>query len=381
MFKRILKEKIISNFFSGKVIIIVGPRQVGKTTLMDDIIDSKSINSETVRFNCDYIEDRELLNEESLKKVEKMIGEKKYIFIDEGQKVEKIGPMLKILADFYKDKKQIVASGSSSINILDKTSEPLTGRKVVYKMYPVSLDEMKLTFDLSYIEKNLENFLIFGTYPRILSLDSYEKKINELYELTGGGLYKDILEFQDIKNSNVIIKLLKALALQIGSEVSLHEIGGIVNLDLRTVERYIDLLEKSFILFRLPPYFTNKRKELSKMNKIYFYDLGIRNAIINNFNFLDSRDDAGKLFENFIISERMKYRDYYDIHSYQYFWRNYNKSEIDLLEEYNGKLHAYEIKWNKDKVKPPLNFMETYNNSEFNLINKKNYYDFLLKIL
>jgi len=377
MFKRLLEIQIKKNFFSGKAIIVVGPRQVGKTTLIEKMLNISG-GDNFIKFNCDYSEDREMLNEQSLKKLEKIISDKKFIFIDEGQKVENIGNTLKILVDHYKKSKQVIVTGSSSINILDKTVEPLTGRKIVYKMYPISCNEISLTYNNLYLDKHLNDLLIFGQYPEVLNQGSYEQKTKELLELATSGLYKDILEFQDVKNSSVITKLIKALALQVGSEVSLSEIGGMIGIDSRTVEKYIDLLEKSYIVFRLPPYFTNKRKELSKMNKIFFYDLGIRNAVINNFNFLDSRNDIGQLFENFIILEKMKIREYENINAYQYFWKDYNGKEIDLIEEYGGVLHAYEIKWKKDKVKIPGLFQKLYDNYEFKIINQKNYLDFLV---
>lgn len=377
MFKRLLETQIKKNLFLGKAIILVGPRQVGKTTLIEKII-NKFGNDSFIKFNCDYSEDREMLNEQSLKKLEKIISDKKIIFIDEGQKVENIGNTLKILVDHYKKSKQVIVTGSSSINILDKTAEPLTGRKIVYKMYPISCGEISFTYDNLYLDKHLNDLLIFGQYPEVLNQDSYEQKTKELLELATSGLYKDILEFQDVKNSSIITKLIKALALQVGSEVSLSEIGGMLGIDLRTVEKYIDLLEKSYIVFRLPPYFTNKRKELNKMNKIFFYDLGIRNAVINNFNFLDSRNDVGQLFENFVILEKMKIREYNNLNAYQYFWKDYNGREIDLIEEYGGILHAYEIKWKKNKVKIPGLFQKLYNNYEFEVVNQKNYLDFLV---
>lgn len=377
MFKRLLEVETKKNFFSGKAIIVVGPRQVGKTTLIEEILKAPYAD-DFIKFNCDYSEDREMLNEQSLKKLEKIISDKKFIFIDESQKVQNIGNTLKILVDYYKKSKQIIATGSSSINILDKTAEPLTGRKIVYKMYPISCREISLTYNNLYLDKHLNDLLIFGQYPGVLNQNSYEGKMKELLELATGGLYKDILGFQDVKNSSIITKLLKAMALQIGSEVSLSEIGRMFNLDSRTVEKYIDLLEKSYIIFRLPPYFTNKRKELSKMNKIFFYDLGFRNAIINNFNFLDSRNDAGQLFENFVILEKMKIREYGNINAYQYFWKDYNGKEIDLIEEYGGFLHAYEIKLSKEKIKEPGLFQKLYKNYKFNTINQKNYLDFLV---
>lgn len=379
MFKRLLEAQIKKEFFLGKAIIVVGPRQVGKTTLIENMLKVFAENN-FIKFNCDYSEDREILNEQSLKKIEKIIGVKKIVFIDEGQKVHNIGNTLKILVDYYKNTKQIIVTGSSSINLLDKTAEPLTGRKRVYKMYPISCREISLTYDNLYLDKHLGDLLIFGQYPGILNLTSYEEKIKELSDLAESSLYKDILEFQGIKNSSVITKLLKALALQIGSEVSLNKIGGTLGIDSRAVEKYIDILEKSYIIFRLQPYFTNKRKELSKMNKVFFFDLGVRNAVINNFNFLDSRNDVGQLFENFVILEKMKIREYGNISAYQYFWKDYNGKEIDLLEEYGGILHAYEIKWSrdKDKIKIPGLFQKMYKDYEYNVINQKNYLDFLV---
>jgi hypothetical protein len=224
----------------------------------------------------------------------------------------------------------------------------LTGRKRVHTLYPLSVEEMYKDKPLEF-KKEMETHLIFGSYPEVVKAASFEEKREELKELSSSYLYKDIFEFQQIRNSTVIFNLLKALALQIGSEVSYNELASLLNIDKKTVERYIDLLEKSFIIFRLPPYVKNKRKEISKMRKIYFYDTGIRNAIINNFNPLDTRNDAGHLFENFCIVERMKHREYNMIHANQYFWRTYDGSEIDLIEEREGKIFAYEIKMKKAK--------------------------------
>lgn len=376
MFQRIIKQTILESFFKGEVIVLAGARQVGKTSLLEDIIQTEKLHDQVLFLNCDYIEEKDLLNQQKLEPLKRIIGDKKYIFIDEGQKVENIGNTLKMLVDFYKQEKQFLVTGSSSIHILDQTSEPLTGRKNVLHLYPIAVNEITNSIGELEFQKKLEEFLIFGTYPKVLTQISNEEKIRQLKELVSSNLYRDILEFQLIKNPSVLTKLLKALALQIGSEVSLHELGGLVGLDLRTVERYIDLLEKSYIIFRLPPYYTNKRIEISKMNKVYFYDIGIRNALINNFNTLENRDDLGKLFENFVITEKMKFRSYRKIYADQYFWRNYNQNEIDLIEEFEGKLHAYEIKWKKQKIAFPQIFQKSYQ-AEYQLISQANLLEFL----
>lgn len=331
-----------------------------------------------IKFNGDFLDDRDILNSQNKEKILMLIGEKKYIVIDEAQKITNIGNTLKILVDYYKNTRQILVTGSSSINLLDNTSEALTGRKVVYNMFPISFQEVVQTDGLQKAEKQLEDFLLFGMYPNVLLASSYEEKRERLQELATSSLYKDILEFQNVKNPDVLTKLLKALALQIWSEVSYQELGKIVSVDAKTIEKYVDLLEKSFIVFRLPPYFSNKRKELKKMNKIFFYDLWIRNILLNNFTFLENRDDKWALRENFVILERMKRRKYHKNYAYQYFWRDYNKNEIDLIEEEEWQLNVYECKFSKD-ARLPKSFTDTYKNiKDFATINKNTIAKFLL---
>ncbi|MDP2951236.1 MAG: ATP-binding protein [bacterium] len=352
MYKRLLKEQLVKRFFKGKILIITGARQIGKTTLVNEL--QKSFEKEeSVFFNCDNITERENLKNKDLEFLKQLVGKAKVVIIDEAQKVENIGNTLKLLVDYYKTKKQIIVTGSSSINLLDNTQEPLTGRKYVYNLFPLSLEEI---YSDSYLKmlKELNQLLIFGTYPEVVRQTSFEEKKVLLRELASSSVYKDILAFQQVKSSDIIYSLLKALALQIGSQYSYLELSNKLGLDKNTVERYVDLLEKSFIIFRLRPFFKNKRTEISKLKKIYFYDVGIRNALINDFNSLENRNDVGALWENFILVERMKYRAYHQIDADQYFWRNYNKQEIDLLEEKNRKLSGYEIKWNKTtKTKKP----------------------------
>ena len=374
---RILEKRLKRDSFKGKALVVIGPRQIGKTTLIKELL--KSFKKEEAKLiNCDNPSDLESLEEKNLEFLEGIVGNSKILFIDEAHKVPNIGQTLKILVDHYGKKLQIFVTASSSINLLYKTQEPLTGRKLVYNLYPLSMEEICPDKNSLKIQKELEQLLIFGSYPEIVKRKSFEEKIQLLRELLTSYLYKDILEFQQVKNPNIINKLLKALALQIGQEVSYNELSSLLEIDKSTVERYVNLLEQCFVVFRLSPYTQNKRKELSRLRKIYFYDLGIRNAIINNFNFLDSRDDIGRLFENFMIVERLKYRDYHQIYADQYFWRTYDGSEVDLVEEREGKLFGYEFKW-KDKKwsKKPIKFLE-YKNSSYEVLTSKNLDDFIL---
>jgi len=353
MYKRLISAQIKEKFFKGKVIIIVGARQTGKTTLALELFNEPGLKGKPRIFNCDNPTDRDLLANRDLEFLIQLVGDAETVFIDEGQKVETIGQTLKLLVDHYKDTKQILVTGSSSFNLLDKTEEALTGRKFVFNLFPLSVEEMFPERDLLAMEKQWNSLLIFGQYPEIAASPSFEEKKELLAGLASGYLYKDIFEFQKIKNPEILNKLLKALALQIGNEVSFNELSGLVGIDRRTVENYVDILEKSFVIFRLPPFSGNKRKEISKLRKIYFYDLGIRNAVINNYNFLEDRSDVGALWENFVISERIKFQNYHKIYVKNYFWRTYDGAEVDLVEERDGKLYGYEVKWGENKKNTP----------------------------
>lgn len=379
MYKRLLKAKIEEKFFQGKAIILTGPRQTGKTTLAMDILNDSKLMQKSRIFNCDDPLDRELLSEKNLEFLTQLIGDAKVIFIDEGQKVGSIGQTTKLLVDYFKKEKQIFITGSSTISLLNNTEESLTGRKYVYSLFPLSLEELYPEKNVLTIIKNLESLLIFGTYPDIMNQKSFDDKREVLKTLMTSHLYKDILELSSIKRSDTLHALLKALALQIGSEVSLRELSSLIGVDIKGVEKLIDLLEKSYIIFRLSPYTKNKRREISKLKKIYFYDVGIRNAIINNFNFLDERNDVGALWENFLMVERLKYQSYHHIYVNNYFWRTYDGSEVDLIEERDGKLYGYELKWNeKDgKKKAPEKWLE-YPKSSYEVITKLNLKNFVL---
>ena len=378
MIDRTIEPQIKDNFFSGKIIMLVWSRQIWKTTLVENILKTNYKEEDIITFNGDYIEDREALNQNSLKKIETYIGDKSIIFIDEAQKIRYIGNTLKILIDTYKNTKQIIITGSSAINILDLTSEPLTWRKIVYHMYGISLSEFASRYWAQEADKNLENFLIYGSYPDVINTKNTTDKIQILKELANSSLYRDILEFQQIRNSDVILKLLKLLALQIWSEVSINELSNTLWVDTKTINRYIDLLMKSYIIFKLPPLFRNKRKELSKLNKIYFYDLWIRNILINNISSLENRSDVWWLWENFLILERLKLNTYKHSLLSHYFWKNYNQQEIDYIEERWDTLDAFEFKWWNKNPKLPKWFTESFPNHTFNIINTENYLDFLL---
>ncbi len=369
--QREIQKSLLNDFFKGKVIILAGARQVGKTTLVETILKGKE---GLISFNADNPTDRGKLEKKDLEQLTSIIGNAKVIFIDEAQKVVDIGNTLKLLIDHYGKEKQIIATGSSSLNLLSNTSESLTGRKYVYELYSLSVREIYFEDEHLRLDKELDDLLIYGSYPEIY-LSSVENKQRLLIEITNSYLYQDILELEQVRNPETLNKLLSAIALQIGSEVSLSELGKTVNLDLKTVERYIDLLEKNYVLFRLPPYYTNQRKTLSKLNKFYFYDLGIRNALINNFNNLDKRSDVGGLWENFLIVERMKLRRYKRMYAKQYFWKTYDGSEVDLVEQVAEKLHGYEIKWGRERSSPKT-WLE-YPNSSYEVVNKENFKSFL----
>jgi len=371
MYNRLIEEGLKKSFFKGKIIIIVGARQTGKTTLAKKIIE-KFPATEIRSFNGDNPADRELLNDRSFEFLDNLIGAAKIIFIDEGQKIGTIGQTLKLMVDEYKDKKQIIVTGSSSFNLLDRTEEPLTGRKRVFYLFPLSLEELYPAKNMLEILKQLDQYLVFGTYPEVAEEKTFDEKRKALLEITSSYLYKDVLEFQGIKKSDTLMKLLKALALQIGSEVSYTELAGISGLNKKTVENYIDILEKNNIVFRLSPYATNKRKTISKLRKVYFYDVGIRNALIGNFNFPGDRNDIGALWENFILVERMKFRAYRETSANNFFWRTYDGAEIDLVEEREGKLFGYEFKWQgKQRKSGPSALWQKYPNTSYEIIDPK----------
>jgi uncharacterized protein len=374
-YQRTIQTEIERQMLKGKIIIIYGARRVGKTTLVKQILQNYPDNSEYL--NCEIFTNKSLLETTNHKEIEKFLGNKKLIVLDEAQHIDNIGTTLKIIADTY-PKHQIIATGSSSFDLANETSEPLTGRARRFLLYPLSLQEIRHGSDLLEIEANLNNFLRFGLYPSVVNQSEMEAK-EELDEIARNYLYKDILNFQKIKNSNLLLKLLQALAFQIGNEVSAHEISNLVGENYHTIERYIDLLEKCFVIFRLRSLSRNPRKEIGKKYKVYFYDLGIRNSLIQNYNKLDLRNDLGALWENFCILERIKFNNNNRKFLNTYFWKAYSGKEIDYIEEYDGRLFAYEMKWGSEKKhKCPKGFADYYKDYDFSVVNRKNYLDFLV---
>ncbi|MBU4082704.1 ATP-binding protein [Patescibacteria group bacterium] len=369
---RLLQDQIIKNLFKGKIIILYGARQVGKTTLCKEIL--KKYPQDSKYINCELLQNKTALETTNDKKLKDFLGDSKLIILDESQKIKNIGLILKIIADTF-PKIQIIATGSSSFELANKTSEPLTGRARRYLLYPFSIQEIKKETDLFDLSAKLENILRFGTYPSVFNRPE-DGAMEELLEISSNYLYKDILEFSGLRKPDLVLNLLKALSLQLGNEVSMSELANLLGKNSHTIESYLTLLEQCFIVFRVKSFSRNLRKEISKTFKVYFYDLGIRNSLIQNFNQLELRTDVGALWENFCVLERMKRNNNNRVFANYYFWRTYDQKEIDYIEERNGKLSAFEFKWKKDKQKPPQEFLDTYKNSEFKIINKDNYWDF-----
>ncbi|MEI7690079.1 MAG: ATP-binding protein [bacterium] len=372
-FRRQIQSRIEKSFFTGRAIIIYGPRQVGKTTLLKNMLESHK--DKAIYLNCDEPDIKLALTEKTSTELRLLIGENKIVAIDEAQRVKNIGLTIKLIVDTYPEI-QVIATGSSSFELSNIVKEPLTGRKIEFHLYPISLSELNQAYSRIELSRIIENLLRFGSYPKVLTspLTEMAQIINEVSE---SYLYKDILEYQQLKKTDLLQKLLQALALQVGSNVAYSELANLLKVDKDTIERYVKLLEQSFIIFVLPPFSRNLRKEIGKTRKIYFWDTGIRNSIINNFNPINLRNDIGMLWENFVISERMKSNSNHGTSVNYYFWRTYDKKEIDLIEDANGLINGYEIKWKKDKYSPPKEFLNAYTASSVKLINKDNFLDFL----
>ena len=372
MIKRDLFKTLNERFNKGKAIVLLGPRQVGKTTLLLECLKDKDF----LFLDGDDPEVRDLLNKAGSSKLKSIIGKYKWVFIDEAQRITDVGLIAKIITDQFKEV-QLLISGSSALEISNSTQEPLTGRKFEYHLFPISWEEFEN--HVGYVEASaqLEERLIFGMYPDIINNRSGAREM--LKQLTSSYLFKDLLALTGIKKPDLLDKLLKALALQLGSEVSYNELANLLEIDKATVAKYIDLLEKVFIVFRLNSFSRNQRNEIKNNRKIYFYDNGIRNMIINNLNPIDLRTDKGALWENFLIAERIKLQAYNNVYANNYFWRTVQKQEIDFIEETNGEICAYEFKWNsRGKAKLPALFLNTYN-ANGKVIDKENFRSFVRK--
>lgn len=360
--------------FKNKIIIIYGARQVGKTTLVKKLLEKYGDSGNY--FNCDIIHIRNSFNQQDPVTLKRIVGDARLIVLDEAQRIEDIGMVLKILHDTYPNI-QIIATGSSSFDLSNKTKEPLTGRSLEFILHPFSLRELLQIYSPIELINQIEQLVIYGLYPEIVMAPQADAR-RLLDNLTDKYLYKDIFEFEALKKSSVIVKLLQLIAFQISNEVSLHELATSLGINRKTVERYLDLLEKTFVIFRLKSFSRNLRKELLKKEKIYFYDVGIRNSIIAQLNPLPLRNDKGALWENFCISERLKLREYSEKYGHVYFWRTHDQKEIDFIEESEGVFTGYEFKWEATKYKPPKDFINTYKNSSVNLITKNNFWEFLV---
>ena len=374
MINRILFDKILSSLRPGKVVVLLGARRVGKTFLIKEIM--KRVSEPYLFLNGEEFSTRELLERRTVKNYLAVLGDKKLLIIDEAQKIPEIGNILKLMVDGIDDLK-IIATGSSAFDLQNKAGEPLTGRKITLNLYPLSEKELFVLEPIVNRKDNLQARLIFGNYPESYNLNSFEDKLIYLNDLITSYLLRDILTFENIKNSSKLINLLRLIAFQIGGEVSLHELAKQLQLSRNTVEKYLDLLTKVFILFKLDGYSGNLRKEVVKSSKWYFYDNGVRNAVIANLNPLNFRNDLGALWENYMISERMKYQSYSGMIVNNYFWRTYDQQEIDLVEEREGNLFAYEMKWNESKVKIPTAWQKAYPEAQFKVITQENYFDWI----
>ena len=373
MISRRLYGRIEEQLFKGKAIILVGPRQVGKTTLLQQLVSNTSRS--VLSLNCDEPEVQSMLTATNVAKLKTIIGNHELVVIDEAQKVDNIGLTLKLIVDNF-DGVQVVATGSSAFELRNRLNEPLTGRKFEYQMFPISCGEIIDTYGLLDERRTLENRLIYGCYPDIIMHPEASRRY--LTELTQSYLYKDILSLNDVRKPELLDKLLQALAYQVGSEVSTNELAKTLQIDNKTIDKYIDLLEKCYVIFRLGGLSRNLRTELKRAKKIYFYDNGVRNAIIQQFAPVKMRNDMGALWENFFISERMKHNHYRDYYCNRYFWRTSLQQEIDLIEERDGQMTAFEMKWNPaKKVLFSKSFLEAYDVKETIVITPENYLDYL----
>ncbi len=374
MVERSIKQLIENRLSHGKVIILRGPRQVGKTTLLRMLM--KDVDKKTLFLNCDEPDVRKKLSDATSTQLNAETAGAELILIDEAQRISNIGLTLKLLVDNFPEK-QIVVTGSSALELSNSVNEPLTGRKYEYNLFPISAAELYAHHGKNIEQRLLERRLVYGSYPEVIKQEGEEREV--LTNLAGSYLYKDIFAYQDVRKPEIIEQLLQALALQVGNEVSFNELGKLLGLNSQTVQRYVDLMEKSFIVFHLRSFSRNVRNELKKSRKIYFWDNGIRNAILGDFRPLALRQDTGALWENYLIVERSKHNAYNRFYGKSYFWRTRQQQEIDYLEDIDSVLHAYEFKWNPNKhPKITETFAAHYPEHTYTVITTENYPDFVL---
>lgn len=372
---RAIEDRLPLRLQAGKVLVLLGPRRTGKTYLLKQL--SKKLKEPVLFLNGEDFDVQRQLANRSVSHYKALLGNTKILVIDEAQKVPKIGQILKLMVDEIADLK-IIATGSSTFDLTRQFGEPLTGRKTTLKMFPVAELEWAEYEDPIQREANMRERLVFGGYPELLHLKSRNEKSGYLKELVNSYLLKDILELDGIRYSGKILDLLRLVAFQVGSEVSLQGLSRQIGLDIKTVDKYLDLLEQVFVIYRLRGFSMNLRKEVAKSPKFYFYDNGIRNAVISNLNPLELRNDAGLLWENYMLAERLKYQHYRDLAVNNFFWRTYDQQEIDWIEEREGNLFAYEMKWNTKRVKTPVAWHNAYPDAVFRMVTPDNYRTFIL---
>ena len=373
MIKRILKEQIKNQMFKGKAIVLMGSRQTGKTSLLAEIFPSEQ---DALWLSGDDVDVQGLMENMTAQRMRMLLGDRKAIVIDEAQRIKDIGLRMKVITDQMKDV-QLVATGSSAFELANRLNEPLTGRKWEHQLYPLSFAEMVAHHGLLTEKRLLTHRLVYGYYPEVVTSTGNER--NVLKMLSDSYMYKDVLAMGNIKKSDKLLTLLQAIAFQVGDQVSYSELASTVGIDVKTVESYIDVLEKCYIIFRLPSLSRNLRNELKNNRKIYFYDNGIRNALISNFSQMELRTDSGALWENFAISERIKFTAYNRLWCNRYFWRTHEQKEIDYVEDSDGILSAFEFKYNpKKKVTVPKHFAEAYPDAKFRVITPDNFEEFVL---
>lgn len=372
--KREISNSILRKLKPNKVVIISGARRTGKTFLLKEII--KNIKEPYMLLNGEDFNTSMLLSKRSAENYRQLIGSKKYLLIDEAQKIPEIGSILKLMVDELPGIR-IIATGSSAFDLGNLAGEPLTGRKYTINLFPLSEREFNQAESPVDRPDTLKQRLVFGCYPELINIRDVSEKKDYLNELVSSYLLRDILAYENIKHSGKIFNLLRLLAYQIGSEVSYNELGKNLSMSKNTVDKYLDLLSKVFILFKVEGFSRNLRKEVTKSPKWYFYDNGIRNSIIANFNPVELRNDIGQLWENYIISERLKYQQVKRVASNNFFWRTYDRQEIDWIEEREGNLDGFEFKWSGAKTKVPSTWIKTYPDAGFNVINRDNYFEWL----
>lgn len=375
MFKRSY-EPLSEYLQAGKALLVYGPRRVGKTTLLQNFL--KSTHLKYKLDSGDNIRTQQLLGSQDFSQILAYVEGYELLAIDEAQNIPNIGMAVKIIVDQRPDIR-VILTGSSSFELAGQVGEPLTGRKQTLTLYSLSHSELLSSYNKFELKEKLEDFLVYGSYPEVIQASTYKQKVETITEISNSYLVKDILAFDRVKNSKVLLDLLKLLAFQVGSEVSLSEVGTKIGADYKTVQRYLDLLEKAFVVIRLGGFSRNLRNEVTNKAKYYFLDNGIRNSLIAQFNGISQRNDIGQLWENFIFIERLKHRTYQSIYANMYFWRTYQQQEIDLVEDRDGKLHGYEIKWSLYKTpKAPHQWAETYSNSSYAIVTPDNYQNFIL---